>query len=272
MTITTVKTVAIVANPEKREAQREIPRLTSWLKNQGIRVLSAKALERADTIITLGGDGTILAVAPRAARAGVPVLGINVGRLGFMTTMRLGDLTRGLSEWLAGRWTISERRMLEVKAPRVKDSLLALNDAVIRLASTTRVTRVQASIQKKTLGLFTGDGVIVASTTGSTAYSMAAQGPIVHPDVDALILTPICPHSLTQRPVVFPATKALELKVADSRQGNEVQLCLDGQRVFALRMGDRVVVRASRHRLKLVQDPAMTYFEVLREKLLWGDH
>jgi NAD+ kinase len=265
-----VRSVAIVANPEKREALREVPKLSAWLTRQGVRVLSAKSLERVEAVITLGGDGTILAVAPRAARAGVPVLGINMGRLGFMTAVGLRDVHRGLTDWLGGRWSVSERLMLEVKAPRVKKPLLALNDAVVRLGSTTRVTAIQASIHNKVLGLFTGDGVIVSTTTGSTAYSMAAQGPIVHPDVEALILTPICPHSLSQRPVVFPATRTLELKVTDSRQGNEVQLCLDGQRVFALRSHDRIVVRASRQKLKLFQDPRMPYFEVLREKLLWG--
>ncbi len=206
-----------------------------------------------------------------AARENVPVLGVNTGRLGFMTSIELPHLYTLLARVLKGKWVVSSRLMLEVKAPRASASLLALNDAVIRIGSTTRVTTILASIQGHELGRFIGDGVIVATPTGSTAYSLAAQGPVVHPDVDAFVLTPICAHSFSQRPVVFPSDQILELSLVDQRVRNEVQLCLDGQRVFLLRPGDRVSIRRATQKLKLIHDPAVSYFGILREKLSWGE-
>jgi NAD+ kinase len=200
-----------------------------------------------------------------------PFYGINIGRLGFMTGMEMTGLYTALESWVKGHWTMSERLMLEIMAPRVKAPLYALNDAVIRIGSTTRVTTIHATIEKEELGHFTGDGVIIATPTGSTAYSLAAQGPVVHPDVEALVLTPICAHSFTQRPVVFPKGQTLELSLRDQREGNEVQLCLDGQRVFLLKAGDKVQVRCAPCKLKLFQDPNISYFGILREKLSWGE-
>jgi NAD+ kinase len=265
-----IRAVALYANPDKELALKSGAQVKKWLRVRGITTVSPTDLSKADAVITLGGDGTILAIAPRAAEAGVPVLGVNIGRLGFMTAVELKQMNTGLGDWLKGRWVVTERLMLEVHAPRVMNTLLALNDAVIRLGSTTRVTTISAMVEKENLGRFTGDGLIVATTTGSTAYSLAAQGPVVHPDVEAIILTPICPHSLTQRPIVFPSKLGLDLRLEDQRKGNEVQLCLDGQRVYMLRTGDVVRIKAARHKLKLLQNPKMPYFGVLREKLSWG--
>ncbi len=265
-----IRIVAIVPNPKKQRAKQEVPRLKKWLRSRRIASVSMAQLAKADALITLGGDGTILSVAPLAASANIPVLGINIGRMGFMTAVKLEQMYKALDHWLKGRWVVSHRMMLEVEAPRVKTPLFALNDAVIRIGSTTRITTISASIENEDLGRFRGDGVIVSTSTGSTAYSLAAQGPVVHPDVEAIILTPICPHSFTQRPVVFPAHQTLELRLHDQREGNEVQLCLDGQRVFLLRSGDRVKIRRSPYKLRLLQDPRWPYFGVLREKLSWG--
>lgn len=233
--------------------------------------LPLNRLGQADAVVTMGGDGTILAIAPQAAKAGVPVLGINLGRLGFMTCVELQVLYPSLERWIQGRWPMSPRLMLEVTAPRVKEPLLALNDAVVRIGSTPRLIAVDAMIENESLAHFAGDGVIVATPTGSTAYSLAAQGPVVHPEIEALVLTPICAHSFTQRPVVFPKGQVLKLKLQDQRAGNEVQLSLDGQRVFPLRSGDEVHIRCSEHKLQLFQDPDVSYFGVLREKLSWGE-
>jgi NAD+ kinase len=245
--------------------------LEAWLSRRKVRVLPLSRLSGADALITLGGDGTILSIASQAAQQNVPVLGINTGRLGFMTSIELPHLYRVLGAVLRGEWAVSSRLMIEVEAPRVATPLLALNDAVIRIGSTTRVTTIQASIQGQQLGRFIGDGVIVATPTGSTAYSLAAQGPVVHPDVNAFVLTPICAHSFSQRPVVFPSDQILELSLTDQRVRNEVQLCLDGQRVFLLKPSDRVRLRRAPHKLKLIHDPAVSYFGILREKLSWGE-
>jgi NAD+ kinase len=266
-----IRSVVIVSNPEKRHAVNERPRLTSWLKKRGVAVLPPARLAEADAALTLGGDGTILSVAPAAAKAGVPVLGINTGRLGFMTATDLKHAYTSLTQWLNGKWVVSSRMMLEVHAPRMAMPLLALNDAVVRTGSTTRVTHIHASVDGANLGNFIGDGVIASSPTGSTAYSLSAQGPVVHPELDAIILTPICPHSLTQRPVVFPATMPLTLSLGDTRPGNKVQLSLDGQRVFDVRPGETVRIRGSQYKLQLLQSPARTYFGVLKDKLSWGE-
>ncbi len=265
-----IRSVVIVANPDKDKARQETPRLRQWLKRKHIATLPASSISRADGIITLGGDGTILSIAPQAAAAGVPVLGINVGRVGFLTSVEQKRMYPFLEAWLKGRLVIDERMMLEVVAPRIKAPQLALNDAVIRIGATSRVTTVFASIEKEDVGCFVGDGVIVATPTGSTAYSLSAQGPVLHPGVEALMLTPICAHSFTQRPVVFPAHQTLDLQLRDIRERTEVQLCLDGQRVFSLKSGDCVSVRRANATLQLISDPSVSYFEVLREKLSWG--
>ncbi len=266
-----IRSVVIVSNPEKRHAENERPRLQNWLKKRGVSVVSEAQLSKAQAVLTLGGDGTILSVASEAAKANIPVFGINTGRLGFMTSTSMKNMYKSLSAWLAGKWVVSSRMMLEVQPPRIKGPLLALNDAVIRTGATTRVTHIHASVGNADLGFFVGDGVIVATSTGSTAYSLSAQGPIVHPTLDALILTPICAHSFTQRPIVFPADNVLMLKLSDRRSGNRVQLSLDGQRVFDLSAGDAVRIRRSQYKLKLLHDPKVTYFGVLREKLSWGE-
>lgn len=265
-----VRCVCLFPNPDKPAAKKAAVRLKSWFGKRKIQVLPLRRLKECDAVITLGGDGTILAIAPRAAEAGVPVLGVNLGRLGFMTAVESARLNAGLTAWLSGRWTMSQRLMLEVTAPRLKSPLLALNDVVVRTGMTSRVTTISASIADERLGLFVGDGVIVATPTGSTAYSLAAQGPVIHPEVEALILTPICAHSFRQRPVVFPARQTLELGMEDQRRGNELQLCLDGQRVYLLKTGDRISIKQAPYKLQLLHDPKVSYFRILREKLSWG--
>jgi NAD+ kinase len=265
-----VKFVAVVANPEKPRARQELPRLKRWLHARGIQSVGRAELHRADAVITLGGDGTILAIAPLAAEAGVPVLGVNIGRLGFMTSVEVRRLYPALTRWLRGQWVVSQRLMLEVWAPRARRPILALNDAVVRVGATTRVTTFSAVVGGESLGNFTGDGLIAATPTGSTAYSLAAQGPVVHPEMDAMLLTPICAHSFRQRPVVFSSDKSLELRLEDRVEGGRTQLCLDGQKVFPLRFGDRVRIGAAPIKLKLLHDPRVSYWGVLREKLSWG--
>ncbi len=259
-----------MANPFKEKAKVEVVRLRTWLSRKNIKVVDNKNLSGAEVIFSLGGDGTVLSIAPVAASLGIPVLGINLGRLGFLTAVDSADMTRVLELWVRGQMATSERMMIEVKAPRSTKPLYALNDAVIRTGATTRVTTVYASIEDENLGCFVGDGLIVSTSTGSTAYSLSASGPVVHPEVDALLLTPICAHSFTQRPVVFPANHTLCLELKERRRSNDVELTLDGQKTFGLKDGDKVYVQKSPYKLELLYDPAIPYFKVLREKLSWG--
>lgn len=266
-----IRKIAAVAHPLKPAAVKEIPKLRSWLKKRNIMLLPKEKMREADAVISLGGDGTILSIAHQAAALGIPVFGTNMGRLGFLTVTELNRLYSSLEQWLGKKWATSERLLLEVLGSRLKEPQMALNDVVIRLKYGNRVTSISASINKEKLGQFVGDGVIVATTTGSTAYSLSAQGPIVHPDVEGMILTPICAHSFSQRPMVFPSHYVVDLLLSDPREKGGVQLCLDGQRTVSLECGDRVQVRASPYKLKLVQNPSVSYFSVLRKKLNWGD-
>jgi NAD+ kinase len=265
-----VRTVAIVPNPAKPRARQELPRLKKWFRQRGIAVTGRAGIRRSDVVLTLGGDGTILSVASDAAQAGVPVLGINTGRLGFMTAVDIRRVYPLLTRWLKGELSTSERLLLEVHAPRSARPAYALNDAVIRIGATTRLTTISAEVSGESLGDFTGDGVIVATPTGSTAYSLAAQGPIVHPEMEALVLTPICAHSFRQRPVVLSADNSVSLSLQDPLARGDTQLCLDGQRVFGLKYRDRVRVSRAPFKLRLLQDPRSSHFGVLREKLSWG--
>lgn len=265
-----IHSVCLVANPNKDNARRELLRLRAWFKSLGIRVVAADRFNQAQAVVTLGGDGTLLTMAPKAAQAGIPILGINLGHLGFLTTMGPYEIETHLLDWLKTGWQESHRTLLKVQIPRLKKTLLALNDAVLRVGSVTRMTRIRASIQNEALGFFTGDGVIVATSTGSTAYSLSAQGPVIHPSLEALVLTPICAHTFSQRPVVFPANQSLELVLDDDRAGTPVFLCLDGREVISLVRGDRVVMAGAEERLRLIFKPEISYFGILRDKLSWG--
>ena len=227
-----------------------------------------------DLLVVLGGDGTLIGMADRIARAGsdVPILGVNFGSLGFLTEITLPELYDALQATLEGRATIEERAMLTARTSR--DHLpfadhIVLNDIVITKGALSRIVEITVSVGDDTVTRFRADGLIIASPTGSTAYNLAAGGPIVHPAVDAILLTPIAPHTLTNRPVVIPA--ASEVHVRPIMEGSdEVFVTFDGQSGFPLQAGDLVSVRRAPRPLRIVKSANRTYFDVLREKLKWG--
>src|SRR5689334_10485449 len=187
------KSVAIFCNKDKPAARREVPRLKAWFRKRGFQVLSPASAHRASIAVSLGGDGTILGTGRRLASAGVPVLGVNVGHLGFLAGTDLQHLYRTLEDFLSGRLPMSERMLLSVKS-RDGKNLLAVNDCVVRLAGSVRVIRLSAWVDGQYLATYVGDGLIVSTPTGSTAYSLGASGPIVQPETNVILLTPICPH------------------------------------------------------------------------------
>lgn len=262
--------VAVFHNAAKPAARRELPRLSAWFRRRGLRVLAPAAAAKADVAVALGGDGTLLSAARRLAPLGVPVLGANLGRLGFLSATDLKHLYATLNAMLSGRLSVSNRMMLAVKPPR-RPERAALNDCVIRVSSSARVIRLSAWVDGEYLGTFVGDGLIVSTPTGSTAYSLAASGPIVQPELELILLSPICPHSLTQRPVILSPESVLELGVEDHGRRDEIFLSLDGQENFPLRAGDRVRVRRAEDRLRVFTDRRQTYFSTLRQKLKWGE-
>jgi NAD+ kinase len=229
-----------------------------------------------DLIIVLGGDGTLLSMATRIARTDcdVPMLGVNFGSLGFLTETRIDELYSTLDSVLAGKATYDERALLSAEAYRERekfDSRVVLNDVVFTKAALSRIIELSVSISSGLVTKVKADGLIVASATGSTAYNLAAGGPIVHPRVDALILTPIAPHTLTHRPVVIPGSEIVEVRPIPDAGAEDIFVTYDGQTGYPLQKGDSIRIRKHERLLRLVKAPTRSYFEVLREKLKWGE-
>jgi len=267
-----------------------VPPLIDWLRQRNIATFidrethaaigatDVQSLERTSLgeivqlFIVFGGDGTLLSAARALGGRPVPILAVNLGGLGFLTSVALSELYPVLEEVLAGRHQISERMMLSAETFRnghAVEHQTALNDAVINKAALARMLDFDLFVDGISVGRYRADGLIVASPTGSTAYSLAAGGPIVHPQLDAFVITPICPHMLTNRPLVIPDTAHVEIDIAAAEE--PVYLTLDGQIGFQLGPSDRVSIRKSPNRVAFVRSPYKSYFEILRSKLRWGE-
>lgn len=226
-----------------------------------------------DLLLTLGGDGTLLRGARTVVAHGVPVLGINLGHLGFLTSASPEEMEGALDAWLEGRFQVDLRMALEVRVAdatgRAGEPHLALNDAVIHKGGAARVIRLRMHSRSEEVGSYSADGIILCTPTGSTAYSLSAGGPIVSPTVDCIIATPICPHTLGVRPLVLPADETVSVEVLSAAE--ELMLTLDGQDSAMLATGQKVVVRRAADPVRLVRFPGQTFFSTLRRKLRWGD-
>lgn len=284
-----IRIVGIVSKPRKEVVSAVVPALFDWLQQHGLEYIydreTASCIEqqercvprealssRADMLIVLGGDGTLLATARSVGERSVPILPVNLGGLGFLTSVTLEELYPVLEQVLAGQHRISERPLLQaevVRAGRLVENHRALNDAVLNKTALARMIEFDLRIDDIYVCSFRADGLILSTPTGSTAYSLSAGGPIVYPVLDAFIITPICPHMLTNRPLVIPDRMSIEVTF---RAGAEsVFLTIDGQVGVALQEEDRVVVRKSARVLRLVRPARRTYFEILRNKLKWAE-
>ncbi len=257
-------------NPRNVSAQRALRTLRSWLTSRGILVLGARQIKGARAVISLGGDGTLLAAARKAAPFRVPVLGINLGRLGFLTATDVQRARPVLEKLVSGQLIPSDRMMLEALSPKGA-ALSIVNDCVIQGATAGRVVRLSVWVDGEPLGTYVGDGLIVATPTGSTAYSMAAGGPIVCPEIDLILLTPICPHSLSQRPVLIPPESVLEVGLEPRHLREKLVVSVDGREAFSLSRGERIILRQMTPRLHILSEKGRSFFGVLRKKLLWGE-
>jgi NAD+ kinase len=231
-----------------------------------------KLAQESDLLLVLGGDGTLLAAAREAAPRGIPILPINLGSLGFLTSFTLGEMYPALEETLAGGLSASERAMLDVSLLRrggIIDSQLVLNEAVITKGALARMIEVELTIDEDFVCRYRADGVIVATPTGSTAYSLSAGGPIVHPDVASIVLTPICPHTLSDRPLVVGHSSHVQMRLRGTAES--VYLTLDGQKGVLMESEDRVSIVRAKEMLKLIQPHRKSYYEILRSKLKWGE-
>jgi NAD+ kinase len=230
-------------------------------------------LERAaiaaasDMVVVLGGDGTLLSVAHHAARAGVPIMGVNLGRLGFLTEIPVSEAVPTLEKFLAGEaGLISPRWLLEGRTAR--DVSYSLNDLVVTKGAMARMIELAIGIDGTDVATLKADGLIVSTPTGSTAYSLSAGGPILHPQVPAIVLTPICPHTLSFRPLAVPATSSISVRLLTG--GEEVHLTFDGQRGGAFVRNDVVDIRKAPFELQLVTSPRRSYYDLVKEKLGWA--
>ncbi|HWG59038.1 MAG TPA: NAD(+)/NADH kinase [Candidatus Acidoferrales bacterium] len=284
-----IRSAGILCKPIRTTVATVVPPLIEWLRARGISafvdpetlacmggsqpVRDRDALtEQSDLLIVLGGDGTLLAAARALRGRPVPILAVNLGGLGFLTSVTLDELYPMLEQVLAGQHRTIERMMLEAQILRdgkTAERQSALNDAVMNKAALARMLDFDVYVDKDHVGRYRADGLIVATPTGSTAYSLAAGGPVVHPDLDALVITPICPHMLTNRPLVVPDTACVEIDFSEAEE--PVYLTLDGQVGLQLRLNDRVAITKSASRVRFVRPAQKTYFEVLRSKLRWGE-
>ena len=281
--------VAIVSKPHKEELGRILPELVAWLRERSIEPLldregaqhtdAAPCADRTemvawkpDLVVVLGGDGTLLAAARIFASSGTPILSVNLGYLGFLTEVKLGNLYPTLESWCAGCHDLDERAMLHASLWRDgKEHCCyeALNEVVVSKGDIARMGEFAVELDGKSVARFRADGVIVSTPTGSTAYTLAANGPILTPDVDAMVVTPICPHLLTLRPIVVRGDSSLKVKVVGIP--NLALLTVDGQQAVELRLGDELHCHRSNHTVKLVRLNESGFFEALRSKLSWGE-
>ena len=280
--------VGIVAKTSAQPALKLTASLERALKRRGRRVLldeaTAEALRRpkglsrsrisreADLVIVLGGDGTLLSVA-RTAPPDTPLLGVNVGLLGFLAGLLQNELIARLDDVLAGRFREDRRGALDIAVPRGPHHghYRALNDAVLNREALARISTYAIVLDGRTVAEFRADGVIVSTPTGSTAYNLSAGGPLLHPQVPAIVVTPICPHTLALRPLVVPASTEVRVRVVGpERRDGGVYLTLDGQEGFPIISGLTVVVRSSPHSVTLLRPPEADHFDQLAGKLSWG--
>ncbi len=280
--------VGICVKPDQPQLAALVEGLAQWLTQRGLEValdpqaagfVGAPETPRADLVakvdlaIALGGDGTLLAVARAIGRRAVPILGVNLGSLGFLAEIASGELYETLDSVLEDRFQLESRMRLEVVAHRdgaCVGRYLALNDAVIAKTALSRMIDLETRADGAEVTTYHADGLIVATPTGSSAYSLSAGGPLLVPGLGAILLTPICPHTLTQRPLVVPESCEIEVRVQDTR-GGEVHLTVDGQVGCELAEGDRIRVRGSPHPVQLLVPPGRNRFQVMRHKLRWGE-
>jgi len=224
-----------------------------------------------DMVVVLGGDGTLLAAARALQKKQVPILGVNLGGLGFLTEITLAELYPMLETILHGAYKTDERMLLEARVWRSKkvvDTFMVLNDVVINKGALARIIELETSVDQAYLTTFWSDGLIISTPTGSTGYSLSAGGPIVYPSLHSIIITPICPHTMTNRPIIVPKEATINVTLCSMDQ--EVFLTLDGQVGFKMELRDRVEVKKGEGFVRLIKSPSRGYFEVLRQKLMWG--
>src|SRR5437016_9506039 len=283
-----IKAAGIVSKPNSQAAVEIVPKLIEWLTRRGIGVrideetaVYARGVaglprddvpEGCDLVIVLGGDGTLLSAARAIGRREIPLLPVNVGGLGFLTAITMDELYPELERALRGEHRVAKRKLMATELERAGNVVAhydALNDTVLTKTALARMIDLETYVDDQFVCAYKADGLIIATPTGSTAYSLSAGGPIIFPTVPTLCITPICPHMLTNRPVLVPETSVI--RVISRGPDESVYLTIDGQVGAPIREGDVVICRSSDHSLHLIRPPRMMFFDVLRQKLKWGE-
>jgi NAD+ kinase len=283
-----IKTVGIISKPGAPAASQLVPKVIAWLRERGVDVRcdeetvnyagGEEAIERdlvpegCDLVIVFGGDGTLLSAARAIGKREIPLFPVNLGGLGFLTAITIEEVFPELDRALGGEHRVAKRKLLNTEVERagnVVASYDALNDAVLSKSSIARMIDMQAYVDDQFVADYKADGLIICTPTGSTAYSLAAGGPIIFPSVPAICMTPICPHMLTNRPVLVPETSVI--RVIPQGPDESVFLTIDGQIGVPVEHGDTIVCRSSQFSLHLIRPPRMMFFDVLRQKLKWGE-
>jgi len=286
MEATDVKRVGIAVKQKNREAIRLAVEVGEWLERRDVRVALDEAVIRSqavpnavvfrpeddfDLVIVLGGDGTLLSVA-RSVRPGIPILGVNMGTLGFLTEINRGELYPALVQVLSGTYKTVNRNLFEVELKRTSgssQSFKVLNDVVVNKSALARIIQLRVRVNGRLIAEYRADGLIVSTPTGSTAYNLSAAGPIVHPSLPVAVLTQICPHTLTMRPLVVPDSSLLTIRLETPDE--DVYLSIDGQEGTTFGFEDEVLVRRSPEPATLVDVSERTFYDALRSKLRWGE-
>lgn len=281
------KRIGIISKP-KRDAAPVLSQLVKWLKERGAEPLMDQETgslidvkspytrhdiaTHSEFVIVLGGDGTLLSVVRHIGEKGTPILGVNLGSLGFLTEVTLDEMYPLLDEILSGEMIIDERGMIESTVQRDGKEVArytVLNDVVINKGALARMILMETRVDGRYLNTYRADGLVISTPTGSTAYSLSAGGPIIYPTVGAIIISPICPHTLTNRPIVVPDDVTVEVTLLTDHE--DVLVTLDGQEGFQLRYMDTVMVKKTKGTTNLILSPKKDYYQILRQKLRWGD-
>jgi len=284
-----IKKIGIIANIQKRESARYTRSLCDWLRDKEIQVLLEKEIahklgatdgleirqmaESVDLIVVFGGDGTILRLAHSLCGIEVPIVGVNIGRLGYLAGINPGEMCDVLTAILLGHLDIEKRMMLDVFiyiSGQEPKHHVVLNDIAISRGHFRRMVGMDTFIDDKYLATFEGDGIIVATPTGSTAYSLSAGGPIIHPQMSCIVITPLCPHTLTNRPLISPAYVSVTMKMTTTTHAPGAMVALDGMISYDLSAGDIISVKQSPFVTRMISSPLRSYWEILRTKLGWG--
>ncbi len=269
----TIGTIGIITKIDDAGSDSYAKILANWLQQRNIKVLVNEINAGIDMLIVLGGDGTLLHIAEKAARHAIPVLGINLGNLGFLTELTEKETFQALERVLAGKLTIENRLMLKarlVNAERTTDYRYALNDVVIAKNVLDRLLRLAAKADAEYITTYKADGLIFSSPTGSTAYNLSAGGPLVYPGLATITVTPICPFMLSSRPIILPADKLIRTRLEAGTGTERAQIIIDGQPYWEMRDSDELEIETAGQPLQLIVSSTRDYFTILRTKLHWG--